>query len=188
MRIPLHAYALGMPRDGQVTLAPHHPKWEEAFEVLSLDLEEFVQPLDLTLHHIGSTSIPDIRAKPILDILGTVGSLEELDKYRQRFEDYGLVWKGEYGIAGRRYCTLYDAEEKNGYLHLHMFEKDSPEAARHLLFRDYLRAHPAVAARYDAEKERLLREHAKDRKLYTPGKTDFIQQALRDAQRWKEAT
>ncbi len=181
MRIDLSSFTLGMPRDGQVTLLEHQAKWAVAFTHVSKDMKAFVKPLEIDLHHIGSTSIPYIKAKPILDILGVVDGFEHLDQLQAPLERYGLVWKGEYGVLGRRFCVQYDSAEQNSYLHLHVFEKDHVDVSRLLLFRDYLRAFPAAALAYQNEKDRLKQQHSNDRKLYSAGKTEFIERILNEA-------
>jgi GrpB-like predicted nucleotidyltransferase (UPF0157 family) len=103
-----------------VTLTPHQADWSVAFNIMEKYLLDAI-PSDLELHHIGSTSIPGIHAKPILDILGVVSSIEQFDKLKNKFESLGFVWKGEYGIANRRYCVLYDDAEELGLIHLHVF-------------------------------------------------------------------
>lgn len=162
----------------KVTLEPHNPSWKKAFEIVSDAFQSIQIKTSLRLHHIGSTSIPDIHAKPILDVLGEAGSLEELDKSRSSFESLGFTWKGEYGIPMRRYCVLYDSEQKYGFIHLHVFPKDHDEIARHLFFRDFLVSHPQRAKEYEALKIGLKETLAHQREKYTESKTNFIRDIL----------
>lgn len=79
-------FNLGMSRDSTVSLFEHQDIWDEAFEVLSLDVAALLAPYRLTLHHVGSTAIPGIKAKPILDVLGVVDNLVQFDLYRSKLE------------------------------------------------------------------------------------------------------
>ncbi len=175
---------IGMYRKG-VTLAPHNANWFKAFTIVDSALKKQIST-DLELHHIGSTSIPGIHAKPILDILGVVTSIEAFDTRRPELENLGFVWKGEYGIANRRYCVLYDESEKIGLIHLHVFAKAHIEVERHLIFRDYLRASPKAFCRYEELKRKLAITHADARTNYSEGKAELIAQLLIEAFEWKK--
>jgi GrpB-like predicted nucleotidyltransferase (UPF0157 family) len=133
--------------------------------------------------HIGSTSISDISAKPVLDILITVTSLTALDGKRSEFESLGYEYKGESGIQGRRYCVLYNKDKTKGYVHVHAFTHDHVEIRRHLLFRDHLQQHPAVAKAYEKIKQDLLKNSKISRLRYTEAKAPFIQSVLESAQK-----
>jgi len=82
-----------------------------------------------------------------------VTNLTDLDREKSRAVAVGLEWHGEFGIEGRRYCTL-SAENGSRLAQFHFFAVDSPEVIRHLAFRDYLRAHPKIAQAYEQEKRR----------------------------------
>jgi len=138
-----------MPPPIPVNLVPYNPEWPQ----LAASHVERLRVLGSTLvivHHIGSTSVPGLAAKPIIDLMPLVTTLTDLDRERGRIEALGYEWHGEYGIPGRRYCTL---ATENGIraVQLHIFENNSPHAERHIALRDYLRAHPAVAAAYETE-------------------------------------
>lgn len=146
------AHGLGMPRD-EVTLREHDPRWAAAFARLSAECP------GLELEHVGSTSIPGICAKPILDAVGVHGPAPA-----------GFVDEAEYGIPDRRFCVRYDAAERESFAHLHLFPRGHFEIARHRDFRDRLRADEALARQYQTLKRGLPRE----RGAYLEGKADFI--------------
>lgn len=175
--IDFPAYQLGMSREA-VALVPHSSRWAEAFSLLSSRIQAALEGSGLELHHIGSTAIPGIQAKPILDLLGVVPELAVFDVFRSRLEDLGFTWKGEYGIPGRRYSVLYDAEGKLGFVHLHVFEAGHAEVARHLKFRDQLCVDPLLAREYDELKTQLQKKFAGERSKYTEAKASFIQGVL----------
>ena len=170
-------------RNGSVTLQPHNPKWDEAFTFESNRLASQLKNEAIEIHHVGSTSIATICAKPILDLLLVAPSLNEIDQGKSVFEGLGYEYKGEYGIPGRRYSVLYNEEKTMGYVHIHAFPANHLEVHRHLLFRDYLRAFPEVARQYEELKISLLETNIK-RSNYTEAKAPFIERALIDAENW----
>ncbi len=184
LRERLKELSLGMNRE-TVSLSPYTPNWSKAFSIADDVIRKKIS-LGLELHHIGSTSIPNIHAKPILDILGIVPSIKAFDSNRSDLEALGFVWKGEYGIANRRYCVLYDDCEEVGLIHLHVFAKADHEVERHLVFRDYLRASPEASSRYQELKKKLVESHSGVRANYSEGKSELITQLLREAFQWKK--
>lgn len=182
----LEASGLGLARAGGVRLSASHPRWKREFSREAHRLFSALEIPRLRLYHVGSTSIPGIQAKPVLDILATTPSLAELDTRRAALERIGYECKGEYGIPGRRYSVLYDPERTKGYVHLHAFEEEHPEVERHLVFRDYLRASPGQAASYERLKLGLVSEGT-PRADYTEKKTPLIQELLREAELWRKA-
>jgi GrpB-like predicted nucleotidyltransferase (UPF0157 family) len=175
---------LGMARDASVKLSPPSKYWGNAFAFGSARLTAATNAKDFLFHHVGSTSIPGILAKPILDILAVAPSLEVIDGHRPHFERLGYEVKGEYGIPGRRYCVLYNIEKSIGYVHLHAFAEGHPEILQHLLFRDYLRAFPEKAKAYELMKLKLLNYPGISRATYTEAKAPFIQKVLAEATIW----
>lgn len=164
-----------------VTLVPPNPFWSQAFQLESEVLSSLLQLSQMQLHHCGSTSIPDLWAKPIVDILGVVPNLSLLDQRKELFEQLGYAYKGEYGIEGRRYCVLYDSEQTTGFFHLHFFKENSSEIKEHLLFRDYLRLNPQARKAYEELKKDLVYNKKIARSEYSAAKEELIQRLLKKA-------
>jgi len=143
-----------MPPPFKVELLPHDRQWAKQAEAEGRVLAQAVGLCLLKTHHIGSTAIPDIHAKPILDLMPVVRSLAALDGRKQQIETLGYEWWGEFGLPGRRYCTKSDPESGRRLVQLYCYAEGSPEITRHLAFRDYLRRNPEVARAYDREKMR----------------------------------
>jgi GrpB-like predicted nucleotidyltransferase (UPF0157 family) len=143
-------------------------------------------PTLVIVHHIGSTAVPGLAAKPIIDLMPLVIDLAGLDMKREDVEALGYIWHGELGIPGRRYCTLSD-DAGVRLAQLHFFTEDSPDAERHLAFRDYLRSHPEEATAYEKEKRRARDLHPNDSHAYTDEKAEWIHGAQVKALIWFSA-
>ncbi len=128
-------------------IVEHNPEWKEIFEIESGFLTKLVGPIAVDIHHIGSTAISGIPAKPIIDILLVVSSLSELDHLNSKFELLGYKPRGEHGIPKRRYFSKKTRTSVDGF-HLHAFENGNSAVRKHILFRDYLRIKPDLAAQY----------------------------------------
>ena len=171
-----------MPPPIHVVLADYSPAWPQIAAAHADRLRALGPPL-VAVHHIGSTSVPGLTAKPIIDLMPLVTDLAELDQQRARLEALGYEWHGELGIPGRRYCTLSDATGAR-IVQLHCFQAGSPHAARHLAFRDYLRAHPEAARAYETEKRRARDLHPNDSHAYSDEKSPWIQTTEATALTW----
>jgi len=163
-----------MPMPIKVELAPHSVEWAAKAIEESGRIAAALGSNLVSVHHIGSTAIPSICAKPILDLMPEVYSLDSLDAARAVVEGLRYEWWGEYGIRGRRYCTKSDAATGRRLIQLHCFQTGDPEVERHLAFRDYLREHPEAALAYDREKRRCRDLHPDDSHLYTDAKAAWI--------------
>lgn len=154
-----------------ITLAPYDPDWPKRFAQEVARITAAWPDTSLNLHHIGSTAISGMVAKPVIDILGTLPTLptEETPLPTLGYEAFGA-----HGIPGRLYFRK--TEQGRRSVHLHLFAENAPHAARLLRFRDHLRRDADAAAAYAALKQRLAKEHADDRAAYTDAKTQFIQQ------------
>ena len=171
-----------MPPPIPVVLVTYDPKWPKAANRLSVRLRA-LGPLLVAVHHIGSTAVPGLCAKPIVDLMPVVISLVALDQERGMLEKLGFEWHGEFGIQGRRYCTLNYADGVR-IAQLHFFLADSPHIQRHLAFRDYLRAHPSLAADYEKEKKRARDLHPNDSHAYSEEKAAWVKNTEANALRW----
>jgi GrpB-like predicted nucleotidyltransferase (UPF0157 family) len=147
-------------------------------------LREAPGSLIVTVHHIGSTSIPGIMAKPIIDLLPVVSDLGHLDLSMPRVNSLGYDCLGEFGLPGRRYCRRNEPTTGKRAYQLHFYAHGSPEIDRHLAFPAYLRAHPEVATEYQAEKVRAAALHPDNTLDYNDAKNGWIKRVERDALHW----
>ncbi len=165
-----------------VTLAAYNAEWPAIAAKYILELRT-LSSVVLDVHHIGSTSVAGLAAKPIIDLIPVIKSLAELDNLQTQIEDLGYQWHGEFGISGRRYCTLSDGTGIR-QVQLHCFEEGSPHIERHLAFRDYLRVHTAVAKAYEIEKRRAARLHPDNSHAYSDEKGEWILSVETEALTW----
>jgi GrpB-like predicted nucleotidyltransferase (UPF0157 family) len=171
-----------MPPPIPVVLAAYNPEWPQRAAGHAENLR-VLGPTLVAVHHIGSTSVAGLAAKPIIDLMPLVTDLADLDRERRRIEALGYDWHGEFGLSGRRYCTLSD---KAGIriVQLHFFTADSSHVERHIAFRDYLRAHPEAANAYEKEKRRARDLHPDDSHAYTDEKSAWIRDGEAKALGW----
>ncbi len=170
-----------------IELVEHDPAWAT---IAARETERLRQALGDTLvevHHIGSTSIPGIRAKAIVDLTPVVRTLVEVDTKQEAVEALGYEWRGELGIAGRRYCVLVDEATGKRIAQLHMFAVGSDGIAHHTVFRDYMRAHPEEARAYEAEKIRAAAVVSDDVNAYNDEKSAWIRACNERAFAWHAA-
>ena len=165
---------------GLVQLATPDPAWAAAFAAERTRLIAAVGPLPLALEHIGSTAVPGLPAKPILDVLGGHPPGADPMAYVAAFQAAAFTYRGEYGIPGRHYFVRDDAVGRRTH-HLHLVTEGGALWRSHLAFRDYLRQHPARVAEYAALKSALAARFPSDRAAYTEGKAAFIAETLRIA-------
>jgi GrpB-like predicted nucleotidyltransferase (UPF0157 family) len=156
-----------------IKVVPYQTQWPLMFLQEKDLLLSALSDIHVTVHHIGSTSVPDLAAKPIIDILIECEQLSDLDERSEQFESLGYLVKGEYGIAGRRYFQKGGIQHSH---HVHAFVKRDDHAYRHLAFRDYLVAHPSIANQYGELKAQGVKKANNDMSLYMAHKNDFITQ------------
>jgi GrpB-like predicted nucleotidyltransferase (UPF0157 family) len=169
---------IGLAR-GVVRLAPHDPRWKDLFEAEKQRLLTAVGQHVLEIQHVGSTAIPGLPAKPIIDIGIAVEDFEAARVCIEPITALGYEYKGENGIPHRHYFALGEPRR----FHLHMFELKSIDWENHILFRDHLAAHPELVTEYAALKQSLAQQYPNDRNAYQEGKASFIERVLRKARK-----
>jgi GrpB-like predicted nucleotidyltransferase (UPF0157 family) len=165
---------LGLPR-GTVALARPHAAWPRLFERERDRLRQALEPLPLGIEHIGSTAVPGLLAKPILDLMIGYPVGESLGAYLSRLERAGYEPMGERGIPGREFLATGRAIRTH---HVHLVEQGGGFWRAHIRFRDILRERPDLAAAYAALKAELAARYPADRDAYTEGKNEFIAEVL----------
>lgn len=128
----------------------------------------------LAVHHIGSTSIAGIAAKPVIDLLPVFETQTAMQAAQAPVEAMGYEWLGEFGLSGRAYARRDDPKTGIRAVQAHGYVTGSPEIKRHLAFRDLLRTHRPLAHAYEAEKRRCAKAHGKDHAAYGACKSDWI--------------
>ncbi len=162
-------------------VAPN-PIWPRQYAVEAQLLQLVFGAQLVEIHHVGSTSIPGLYAKPIIDIMPIVRDIEAVDSYNPIMESLGYKAWGEYGIRGRRYFTRGNTYRTH---QAHVYQADCPEVRRHLAFRDYLRSHPDKALIYGDHKRAVARQHPYDIYAYMDGKDALVKQLLAEALAWQ---
>jgi GrpB-like predicted nucleotidyltransferase (UPF0157 family)/8-oxo-dGTP pyrophosphatase MutT (NUDIX family) len=156
----------------QVDVVPYAPAWPRLYRAEAASLAALLGDELVEIHHVGSTSVPGLVAKPIVDILPVVRDIERIDALNDLLLAAGYTPKGENGIPGRRYFSKDATGARR--VHVHAFAAGHPEIARHLDFAAYLRAHPADAAAYADLKRELAQRFPHDTAGYTDAKSEFI--------------
>lgn len=176
---PIYRAIAGLPVD-TVEVSPYDPAWPGEFEGEAARLREVLGQAILDVEHVGSTAVPGLAAKPIIDMMLVIEDFDAARPLVRQVEELGYWYCGENGIPRRHYFIREDAAGAVTH-HLHALEDTSLEARKHRLFRDHLRANPPDRDAYGSLKLSLAAIHARDRQAYQEGKTDLIERILRDA-------
>lgn len=132
---------------------------------------------DLVCHHIGSTAVPELMAKPCIDVLGVVAEIQSVRDQASRFESLGYEYRGEYGIPGRAYFAMARPR-----VHLHVFAEGHPQIDRHLEVVGRLQASPEAVRALNVLKRSLADKFSEDQSSYQAGKADFYEQLLSESE------
>ncbi|MDX9954721.1 MAG: GrpB family protein [Anaerolineae bacterium] len=171
---------------GHVEIVPYSAAWPQLFESEAQRIQAACGDLLPVIEHIGSTAIPGMSAKPILDIMPGLRTHADGLRTIEPLKRLGYDYHGENGIPGRYYFVL--RYEQRSIIHVHIFEIGVENWERHLLFRDTLRAYPELAAEYAALKQDLAVRFREDREGYTDAKSDFIHSVVQQARRLQAKT
>jgi GrpB-like predicted nucleotidyltransferase (UPF0157 family) len=161
-----------------VVVVDYDPHWPAQFDELRAFVWPAVADVALTIEHIGSTSVPGLAAKPIIDMTVVVASRNEVPLVTERLASLGYQHLGQLGIEDR---DAFRQPTRLPHHHLYVCPKETIGIVNPLAVRDYLRAHPAAARAYGELKKQLAREFPNDVDSYTIGKTDMLLDILRDA-------
>ena len=167
----------------RVYLQPYDSRWPAEFARESSAIVSALGGVLTAIHHIGSTAIPGIHGKPIIDMLAVTADISLLDERPSPLEALGYEALGEFGIPGRRYFRKNNSAAERTH-QIHVFQTGSPQISRHLAFRDYLRAHPDAARDYDALKQQLAESYPNDISSYTDSKDSLIHDIDTRAASW----
>jgi GrpB-like predicted nucleotidyltransferase (UPF0157 family)/predicted kinase len=161
-----------------IVISDYDTDWPLHFEEIAQPVREAIADLGATVEHIGSTSVPGLAAKPIIDIDVVVASTDDVLTAIERLRSLGYLYQGDKGIKGREAFMWPNGARPH---HLYVVVQGNEPHRKHIAFRNYLREHPEVARDYAALKTRLAEQHGEDRLGYTDAKDAFVAQVLRAA-------
>jgi len=167
-----------------IEVVPYDPAWPDRFQEVADELAALFGDEIVAIHHIGSTAVPSLAAKPIVDLCVEVRDLARVDAFDAEMVRRGYLVRGEAGIAGRRFFVKGTEEVRSH--HVHTYQVGHAEVERHLVFRDYLIAHPAEAALYGRVKEEAARRFPHDIEGYMEAKKDLILDRIQKAEAWRD--
>jgi GrpB-like predicted nucleotidyltransferase (UPF0157 family) len=168
-----------------VVIVPYDVQWPERFAQLARDMRSALKAVALRIDHIGSTSIPGLAAKPVIDIQISVPDFEPLDAFRIPLEGLGYVFHPKNPELTKRYFREPPGQPRT---HIHVRRAGGFDEQSALLFRDFLRLHADVAAQYEALKTELARRYRTERGAYTNAKQPFIWKVTAQANLWAQQT
>lgn len=167
----------------RVEVVSYHSNWKEMYKEESGKIKNILNDIIIDIYHIGSTAIPGIKAKPVIDILVEVKDIEAADQYNHKMEELGYEAMGEYGIPKRRFFRKGGNKRTH---HIHIFQVGNEEIERHINFKEYLISHLDKGQEYSKLKEKLINKYTYDVENYTNGKSNFIKEIDRKAKLWWE--
>jgi GrpB-like predicted nucleotidyltransferase (UPF0157 family) len=170
-----HAMVAAKTKTMEVRICDYDPEWPHLFSRIECELREHVGTLAVAIEHVGSTSVPGLAAKPIIDIDIVIASAYQFPSIKERLEKFGYIHEGPLGLLGREaFRCAIDLPVH----HLYVCESGARPLQEHLCFRDILRQSPELAAEYAVLKRNLAEQHRNDRDAYTEAKTGFIRSVL----------
>lgn len=161
---------------------PYNPSWPNQFCEEAQILQNIFGNHLLGLHHVGSTAVPGLMAKPIIDMIGEMSDVKLAEEFSAQMERLGYIFKGEFGIPDRAFFT----RTTEVAVHLHLFPKNHFQIKKHLVFRDYLIKYPEAVTAYTEKKKELLTLFPNDRNQYQNGKNELILELTNRALNWSQ--
>lgn len=155
----------------KIVLADYDPQWPQVYDDIAREITLIIGDNLVAVHHIGSTSITDMPAKPIIDVIVVVNDITLVDAHNDAFAQLGFTVKGENGMPFRRFFYRHG---KPFECNIHTYQQGNAEIDRHLLFRDYMIAHPFEAQLYAQLKQTLAQQFSDDIYRYVIGKEQFV--------------
>ena len=168
-----------------IKVVAYDSEWPNKYQSEKEALTNCLGSIISRIHHIGSTSVEGLAAKPIIDIILEVSNLDLLDKSTGAFQDLGYEVMGEFGIVGRRY---FRKGRINRTHQIHAFKSGDLNIKRHIAFRDYLKEHPLVKSEYEGLKKDLAKSCNNNIDVYCDGKDDFVKYYETKALEWFKDT
>ena len=170
---------------GIVVLEDYNPKWKEMFEEEKKNLERVLKDKAVRIEHVGSTAVPGLKSKRIIDICVVVKNLEDARAFEEILKPLDYHFREHQGVDDRYFYAKGPEENRTHYVHCET--EDSKSYEHHILFRDYLRTHPEYVEEYTKLKEELEKQYKDIRSEYTKGKADFINHVIELARKEKGA-
>ena len=171
---------LGLKR-GTVKLVLHHKDWKILFENERKSLKDKLGD-NIKIEHVGSTSIPDVCAKPIIDIVIGYTENDDINNIFEKITSLGYEDMGEKGKPGRRFFAKGHNDSRTYYIHVVKLNSDNWD--EYILFRDFLLQDKTVRDNYNKLKKELFKKYADNRELYTSGKAGFITDIINKAKKF----
>jgi GrpB-like predicted nucleotidyltransferase (UPF0157 family) len=162
-----------------VAICDYNPAWADRFADLSARIAASLPKIALRMEHVGSTAVPGLAAKPIIDMDVVLASSADLPRGIRLLTDLGYVHEGDLGVSGREAFRCPSGEARH---HLYVLIEGAAELSRHIAFRDALRADIALRDEYAQLNRLLAAQYSGDREAYTQGKSTFIEAVIRAIQ------
>ena len=157
----------------KVIVENYNPIWVEAFQNIKSEIEPILKDLVISIEHVGSTSVPGLKSKPIIDIDIVIHSLDDFNEVKLRLGTIGYIHEGNQGLEGREAFKYLNKSHLMKH-HLYVCQKVNLHFKRHITLRDHLRTHPIDVNIYGDLKEALAKAYPNDIDQYIEGKSDFI--------------
>ena len=170
----------------EMTVVPYDANWPSLFGREKAILLDILGEILLDIQHFGSTSIVGMSAKPIIDVMATVNSIGDVDRFQDAMTAAGYDARGEHGIPGRRYFVRLKADGENHAAHIHIYRQGNPHTIDELLFRDFLRADRASFSQYETVKLDAAQRHRFSPMEYQDAKSECVAEIMRKAKAWRD--